>query len=495
MVDIGTQSLTRDLSRTEFSSPSDTRLFRAVAVAAGLTWSVLFIVVGLRFDLQMFGDGSIFSYSIAVADSWNFHWHNISGRLFVHLFTHVPAEAYVRLTGDARGSILAYGLLFFGAQLAGLLLTRAVDRSRERIIFTYACCSTACLCPLVYGAPTEMWMAHALFWPALAVCHYASGPRAGLAIFAVLLALVLTHEGALVFALAILATLLLRGMRDPAFLRSLRAFALVLPVWALVKIALPPDDYFAGVLATAALNIIDLSNLTVDPFRVLACALVGYALACLILSRIAPAQAHVYAGMVVVAALAVYWSVAASDVNGDNKYYFRTALLLFTPAFGAIAAAYALAAEGRLRLPVPYLPSVLKTLANGIVPRAAAGAILIATLIHAVEVGRFVVDWRSYEAAVRTLATGTASDPQLGDPRFVSANRIPVHLTMVEWPSTTHFLSVLAAPGFAPRRLVVHADANYFWFTCQTALESRDGDRAIPRASRELVRKHTCLHR
>ena len=59
-------------------------------------------------------------------------------------------------------------------------------------------------------------MAHALFWPTLAVCHYARGGIAGTAtVLAALLALVLTHEGAVVFAVGIVSTLLLRGCGTP----------------------------------------------------------------------------------------------------------------------------------------------------------------------------------------------------------------------------------------------------------------------------------------
>ncbi len=54
----------------------------------------------------------------------------------------------------------------------------------------------ACLCPLVFGFPTEMWMAHALFWPTLAACHFARPGAAGsAAVFALLLALRI-REGA-----------------------------------------------------------------------------------------------------------------------------------------------------------------------------------------------------------------------------------------------------------------------------------------------------------
>src|SRR5260370_27478380 len=142
---------------------SDLRLLRKLVSGAGLCWAILFVVAGLGYRLQLFGDGAVFSYAVAVEDAWAFHWHNIPGRLFVYLFSYVPAETYVHVTKDARGGIALYGLLFFGAQLVGLAATWAADRSKTHIIFTYACGSTACLCPFLFRFPSPMLMAHALF--------------------------------------------------------------------------------------------------------------------------------------------------------------------------------------------------------------------------------------------------------------------------------------------------------------------------------------------
>ncbi|MEA2758421.1 MAG: hypothetical protein QOH65_1034, partial [Methylobacteriaceae bacterium] len=159
-----------DLAAAQGRSQVPSRLLRNIVMAAGVGASILFIVFGLLFELQMFGDGSIFAYSVAAEDAWGFHWHNISGRLFSYIFAYVPAESYVALTKDAKGGIFIYGLLHFSAPLLGLATTWAADRTPGRLIFVYACVSTACLSPLVFGFPTEMWMAHAVFWPALALC-------------------------------------------------------------------------------------------------------------------------------------------------------------------------------------------------------------------------------------------------------------------------------------------------------------------------------------
>jgi len=37
-------------------------------IAAGIVTSILYIVVGLISELQMFGDGSIFSYAVAAQE-------------------------------------------------------------------------------------------------------------------------------------------------------------------------------------------------------------------------------------------------------------------------------------------------------------------------------------------------------------------------------------------------------------------------------------------
>ena len=159
------------------------------------------LVVALQYELQLYADGAMFSYAVAVQDVWAFHWHNISARVSVFILTLLPAELYVGLTGSPLNEIKVYGFLLYGAPLFSLIGTFIADRSNGRIIFTYACGSTALLCPLIFGFPTEMWLAHALFWPALAVSQYARRNLVGTAlVFIAMLGLVLTHEGAARFS-------------------------------------------------------------------------------------------------------------------------------------------------------------------------------------------------------------------------------------------------------------------------------------------------------
>ena len=493
-----------DTAAGDHAAYSDARMLRRLVMTLGLGWSILFVLIGVVFRLQLYGDGSIFSYSIAVRAGWGYHFHNIADRMFVYAFSHLPAETYVALTRDASGGIILYGLLSFAAPLVGLLATFAADRSPNRTLFAFACLSTACLCPLVFGFPTEMWVAHSAFWPALALGHYAGRGTGGtIALFAAMLALALSHEGGLVFAGVAAITVGLRGPRDAAFFRAAAMFVAVLGAWIAIKMALPPGDYYASIMPAAATNFFDLHRLIESEFfMLLIAALAAYGIALLLVRRVAPAQAPVWAFALIALALVVYWLWFDHALHTQNRYYIRTAIFFATPVLGGLAALRALRAEDRLRLPLDWMQRLATLLADGIVTlgqgapaRAAAGAILLLTLAHAVETVKFVAGWTRYEASVRDLATGAASDPALGDPRFVSTDRIDPDANRLKWQTTTQFLSVLVAPGFLPNRLVVDPSAGYFWLTCERATATEQADVALPVESRRLIRVYSCLHR
>jgi hypothetical protein len=349
----------------------------------------------------------------------------------------------------------------------------------------------------VFGFPTEVWIAHALFWPTLALSHDARGGFAGAAaVFAVLLALIFTHEGGLILAFAILGTLALRGLRDRAFLRAGGALLVALAAWTAVRLTLRPDDYFVEYFRRAAWNFFELSVVTdTELLFVLAVAIAAYGAVFLVLWRLGAANAHVYAAALVAVGLAAHWLWFDPTLHAMNRYYMRTLLVLVAPVLGALAAVQALAADGRLAPRAAFLPRLLTTRANGAAIRAIAGAFALVLLVHAVETAKFVAAWTGYKHAVRALALGEAADPALGDARFVSAERIAAGLNRLSWFSTTHFLSVLVAPNFAPARLVVDPEVSFVWLSCAAATANASADRAVPADSRALVRAHECLHR
>lgn len=476
------------------SSRIDARTIRLLVIGSGLCWSIAFVAIALYYQLQLYGDGAMFSYAVAVQDVWAFHWHNISGRSSVFLLSLWPAEAMVGMTGDPWAGITTYGLLFYISPLAGLIVTYLADRSDGRFIFFYACCSTAVLCPLVFGFPTEMWLAHAIFWPALAISHYARPTIAGaIAVFVAQLALAFTHEGALVLLFAIVATLALRGLWSTVFLRAMAGLVLILILAVSSKFVLPPDDYYAGVLLRAALHFFDLEIFRVEVVLLLLATLIAYGVIFVALSMWSAERAWIYSLGIVLAALCVYWLKFDHSVHASSRYYLRTALVLLTPLFGVVAALSAIPEDEIAFHPLAGLRKIL--VSPGHRTRCIfAGTFVVVTLVHAVETMKFVVAWTDYRNAIAALATGDDADPSLGHPQFVSSERAPADFNALSWFSTIPYLSVVLA-NFAPNRLVIDPNGNYFWLSCATATQNRDAQRAVPVQARELVRIYSCLHR
>jgi hypothetical protein len=483
--------------QTSLRSPArrEEHLLRNLIVAAGVGWSFAFVVVSLVYELQLYADGSMFSYAVAVQDVWAFHWHNIANRVSVFFLSLWPAEAYVGLTGHPYGGIVVYGFLFNVAPLMGLAWTFIADRSRNGSIFIFACGSTALLCPLVFGFPTEMWMAHALFWPTLALAHYAHRGALGAAALSIAMtALVLTHAGGVVLAFVIVATLALRGLRDPLFVRGAVTLFAAAALWIIVKMAYPPDDYFADVLVRAGLKFFDPAIFQVNLVALLIVVLAGYGLLFFAVSRIMTLETALLAALAVTAiALLIYWLQFDQWVHASNRYYLRTALVVITPVFGVLSAFYALQADGVL--PRFFgLKKIAEVLSGATAIRGYTGVIVLVTAIHVVQTAKFVTHWTAYKPAVRALALGSASDPALGDPRFVSSQRISSELNQLSWFSTVEYLSIIVS-DFKPARIVVDPAGNYFWLSCQTATENANAARAVPKPARELVRIYSCLHR
>ena len=93
----------------------------------------------------------------------------------------------------------------------------------------------------------------------------------------------------IVLAATILLALFLRGRRDPLFLRAAGAFLTAIAIWSIAKLAIAPDDYISGVLASAAYRFIDISNLEQPVLFVLLGVLWDYMIAVLVLRRFAAA--------------------------------------------------------------------------------------------------------------------------------------------------------------------------------------------------------------
>lgn len=471
------------------------RALRRFVIAAGVAAALLFIVVGLAFELQTYGDGSIFSYAVATREVWAFHWHNIATRVATYALTLAPGEMAVTLTGAPSVGVFVYGLCLFSAPAVSLATTFALDHAPHRPYSAFACASTALLCPLVFGFPTEMWIAHTLFWPAFACAMTAPASWRGLALLAVLMiGLVLAHEGGLVLGFGIVVATALRSLRDPKFLRALACFAFGVAVWLAVNRFAQPDLYFGEVRLRAASEFFD-GKIFVAPLLVLLlAALAGYALLCLALAHIAGRTAPLVSLASVAGALIVWWALFDRSLHAENRYYLRTILLVATCGLATIAGLMQLAAEEATVVRIGPARRALAAMRTESFARVAIGAVALVLFVHVVETAKFARGFSAYRAAVRALAAGEAADPQLGAPFLVSSQRIGADLNRLSWFSTTPFLSVVVA-GFRPQKLVVDPAGNYFWLSCATASEAAQARRAVPQETREMIRVYSCLHR
>jgi len=477
------------------SDDDSARLLRRLVVAAGCTAALLFILVGLVFQLQTYGDGSIFSYAVATQEVWAFHWHNIATRLATYALTLAPGEMAVAATGSPSAGVFVYGLFLFAAPAVSLAATFVLDRAPRRPYFVFACASTVLFAPLCFGFPTEMWIAHALFWPAFACAMSVPVSAPSTALLAALIAaLVLSHEGGLVLGFGIVVATALRGLRDPRFLGAIACAALAVGAWLAINRFVQPDSYFGEVRLRAASEFFEPKIFASPLLLLLMATLVGYGVVCALLSRAAARTAPLAAGLIVACALCLWWALFDRALHADNRYYLRTILLIGTCAFAALVGLMQLAREQGIVARAPFLVPALDALRAPSVARATLGAVLLVALVHFVETAKFLRGFTAYRASVKALALGEAADPALGAPFLVSARRIGADLNRLSWFSTTPYLSALVA-DFRPRRLVVDPAGNYFWLSCATATEAALAPRAAPRETRDMIRVYSCLHR
>jgi hypothetical protein len=262
---------------------------------------------------------------------------------------------------------------------------------------------------------------------------------------------------------------------------------------AAAKIVLPPDDYYADAFLRAALHFFDLEIFKVEVVLVLLAVVIAYGAILMLLSIWLPRSAWVCALGILLGSLSIYWLRFDHSVHASSRYYLRTALVIATPLLGTLASLAAMTREGIVvGLPARLRHALISP--GGRTLRALASIFLLVSLIHAVETGKFVASWSDYRNAIAVLAMNGDSDPALGDPRFVSAERISPALAPLSWFSTIPYLSIILS-NFSPSRLVIDPAGNYFWLSCGTATRNRDAERVVPVQTRELVRAYSCLHR
>ncbi len=422
--------------------------------ALAMGWCGVFLLAGLAAQLLLFADGGLFAYAVAAGDSWDFHFRQIPARAAAWAVTAGLGEAIGRLAGAPALGVAAYHAAFLALPALSLVATLRADRSGQ--ILPWAAASTALLLPLVFGFPTELWVAHAGFWPALALGWHA-GPLPWLAVALGITAL--SHEAGLLWAIGAVALLALAPGWRP-LRRGALALLPAMAAFALLKLLVRPDPYVAEVMGRVGAGFLAWRPSFGHLLLTFGAVLGGWALL---------AQVTRWAPWLVAAALLAWWASGGAPLHAEGRYYARTIVFL-----GAALLAFLAVLVARGWLPRPRLDL--------------RPAFLLVALLHTGELARFTHGWLAHIQAVRALAAtpgeGTAT---------VAA--LPPASAPFAWHSTVPFLSVMVSPGYAPARLVVDPASNYVWFGCAQAARNAAAPRALPEATRAMVSAYACAGR
>lgn len=451
-------------------------------LAAGLFAALAMAVVGPLFGLYRYADGSIFTYGVAAGEGWAFHFRNIAHRAVIYVIAQVPGEAVGHLTGSLRAATLTYGVVFFSLPLISLGLTFALDRTEGKIVTVGASVSTVAVLPLVFGFPTEMWASHAIVWPLYALV---ARPLSPVPVLIGQTLLSLTHEAGVIFGgvIVLVGVLFLPTARRVVVLAA--TYLVAIGLWYAVRKMVVPDPYLAEVLTRNAWNLFEFYRLLIPITALGLVALIGVPVLAILSRSGLGARAPFLTAGGLAALMAVWWLGFDTSLHAETRYSMRAAILGLVPIM-LFATALILRANETGRggsLATPFARHVvLATLA------------LIA-LIHAVEAGKFAKTWVGYERAVKALALSEAADPALGDPAFISTDRLDRATDIVSWNSTTPYLSVLLSAEAGQKRLVVDPRTGYFWLPCALAERHAAASSTVPEFGRSMIARYSCQHR
>ncbi len=416
-----------------------------------VAWCAAFVAIGLGARLLLFADGGLFAYSVAAGDSWDFHFRQIPARAAAWALTAGFGEAIGRATGMPALGVWAYHAAFLALPALSLAATWRADRTGR--ILPWAAASTALLLPLVFGFSTELWVAHAGFWPALALGWHAA-PLPWLALALAVTAL--SHEAGLLWAIGAVALLVLAGRR--ALLRGALALLPALLGFALLKLLVRPDPYVAEVMGRVGAEFLTWRPAFAPVLLGFGAVLGGWAL----LARVTR-----WAPWLVAVALLAWWASGAAPLHAEGRYFARTLVFLGAALLALLAV---LDARG-------WLPK-----------RDLRPALLLVALLHAGELARFTHGWLAHMQAMRALVATPGEGP-------ATVAMLPPASAPFAWHSTVPFLSVMVTPGYAPARLVVDPATSYFWFGCAQAERNAAAERALPQATRAEIARYACAGR
>jgi hypothetical protein len=356
-------------------------------------------VIAVLYRVTAFADGSFFALSILTADPWSFGWVSYPSRITAFGLTILPPFTVGRITNDPALAVATYSAIMGALPLAGLLATQRLSAPGAPWP-TLCAASTIVLAFNVAFFPTEMWLAHALVWPLVALAARPGAPLAAVAILA--LATAFVHEA----AIPLVGLALVHGAltaRRPALLAILAA---VLAVALLVKALAPiANDEIARTVGQNALDFLSPGNFFTNGVVSVLGAL-GLWAAVRVVYRPASARGEIMIVMGVCLAAAIQLLVWPGPPHVLRRYIARS--LIFVGLAATLGAAIAL----------QVLPGLATRIAawrdRHIQPLLAAAAviILVSALGHLTETARFLGHWQRLEQALSGAVPAAEAMPR-----------------------------------------------------------------------------------
>lgn len=423
--------------------------------------TVVYSVVYVTTNLNLFFDGSSFSVAVASGRPWQLCWCNFPGRFASYFLESVPASAFGQLTGSGAGAVHVYAGLYIIWPTLGVVATRYIDCTNGRHISVFCNIATLTLPAYVFGFPTEVWIFFGVLWPTLACCACAQNSlwRVGLALVLLPL-LAFTYEGAIPFFSILVATTILRcfGIR-----RSILLAAIVstLSGWVAVKMFVPPCFEFRP----NPFNMLSLGSMINSVSAGIALVMTGWLSAALFvrLAKVEESKQRYFPLIVSAAVFVVYSYVTLGKLHAHTRYVVRYFVLYQTFVMAALCvaclAAQDMGKQGRLGRQLSVLEGALRGRFARQFRQGVSVFVAVSVLTHAYGLAKFLQRWTAVNEEIDQIVRSGASVPEGYSLFTLDGDEVIVTpgsgLASPAWATMSYsvaFHSVLRAPGFSTLR-------------------------------------------
>lgn len=466
-------------------------------VAVTIVYSVVYVTT----NLNLFFDGSAFSAAVASGRPWELCWCNFPGRFASYSLVSLPASAFGQLSGSGAGAVHVYAGLYIIWPTLGVVATRFIDCTNGRHISVFCNIATLTVPAYVFGFPTEVWIFFGVLWPALACCACAQNSlwRVGLALV-LLPVLAFTYEGAIPFFPILAAATIWRcsGIR-----RSILLAAIVstLAGWVAVKMFVPgcfewrPNPF----------NMLSLGSMINSVSAGIALVLTAWLTAVLFvgIAKLEESKQRYLPLIVSAVVFLVYSYLTLDKLHAHTRYVVRYFVLYQTFVMAAVCvgwlAAQDMGMHGRLGRQLSVLEHALRGRFARQFRQGVSVFIAVSVLTHAYGLAKFLHRWTAANEEIDHIIRSGASVPEGyslftldGDEVVVtpgSGSPSPAWATM---SYSVAFHSILRAPGFDTHRIIVPQTPAFPIGYCETAKGIERNPGLIGRHSAELLSFYYC---